>query len=79
MGVHVAAIEVDQSPLTPRWDPGNPFAHRSGPYAGYVMEPQVNTVVEQINALEATRAYEANATVAEATKQMVSQVLRLLA
>jgi len=44
-----------------------------------VPQPNVNPVVEQINALEASRAYEANVVAAEATKSMMAQALRLLA
>lgn len=79
MGVHVAKIELDGSPPNMRWDPGNPLAYKSGPREGYVPEPNVNPILEQINALDASRAYEANVVAAEATKSMMSQVLRLLA
>lgn len=79
MGVHVASIEEDRSSFGLRWDPGNPFAIREGPQAGYVLESNVNPVVEQINAMQASRAYEANVAAAEATKTMMAQALRLLA
>jgi flagellar basal-body rod protein FlgC len=79
LGVHVADVEVDQSSLQLRFDPGNPLAFKSGPRAGYVAEPNVNPVVEQMNAFEASRAYEANIVAAEATKTMIAQALRLLA
>lgn len=79
LGVHVAEVEVDQSPLQLRYDPSNPLAFKSGPRAGYVPEPNVNPVVEQMNAFEASRAYEANIVAAEATKTMIAQALRLLA
>ena len=79
MGVHVATIGEDQSPFNLRFDPGHPLALRSGPYEGYVQESNVNPVVEQVNMLQASRAYEANAATAEATKMMIAQALRLLA
>ena len=79
MGVHVSDVLVDESPFNLRWDPGDPMAMQSGPYQGYVRESNVNIVVEQVNALEASRAYEANAAAAEATKAMLGQALRLLA
>lgn len=78
-GVHVSAIEDDSQPFNVRWDPDHPRAVKSGSMAGYVMESNVNPVLEQINALEAARAYEANAVAAETTKSMYSQALRLLA
>lgn len=78
-GVHVSSIEDKDEPLNFRWNPDHPGAIKSGSMAGYVMESNVNPVVEQINALEAARAYEANAVAAETTKAMYAQALRLLA
>lgn len=79
-GVHIAQIAIDQStPQVGKYDPTNPYAYKDGPYKGYVAETGVNPVVEQVNALEAVRAYEANISAAEATKQMVASALRLLA
>jgi flagellar basal-body rod protein FlgC len=78
-GVRVADITIDQSPFQMRWDPGHPFALREGPQAGYVRTSNVNPVVEQINAMQASRAYEANVAAAEASKSMLAQALRLLA
>jgi flagellar basal-body rod protein FlgC len=78
LGVHVSEIQADPSPFNLRWDPSNPLALKEGPQAGYVRESNVNPIMEQINQLEATRAYEANAVAAEATKTMVGQALRLL-
>jgi flagellar basal-body rod protein FlgC len=78
-GVHVQQIQIDQSPFNLRWDPGDPRALKKGPHAGYVEESNVNPVMEQINAMEASRSYEANAVAAEATKTMIGQALRLLA
>lgn len=78
MGVHIAAIKDDQSPFNLRWDPDSVAAIKSGPQAGYVRESNVNVVIEQVNAMQAQRAYEANAVAAEATKQMLQQALRLL-
>jgi flagellar basal body rod protein FlgC len=43
-----------------------------------VQESNVNPVLEQVNTIQATRAYEANAVAAEATKVMIQQALRLL-
>lgn len=73
-GVHVKKIMLDDAPLRKVYDPGHPYADKSG----YVKYPNVNSAVESINAVEASRAYEANITVAEATKNMLSTSLRLL-
>ena len=74
-GVHVAAIEIDQGPLRPKYEPGSPYANQDG----YVLYPNVDPVIEQLNALEASRAYEANITAVEATKSMLSVALETLA
>jgi flagellar basal-body rod protein FlgC len=74
-GVHVAAINIDGGPLRPVWEPGSPYADAGG----YVRYPNVDPVVEQMNAMEAQRAYEANITAIEATKSMFSVALQLLA
>ncbi|MBX3386090.1 MAG: flagellar basal body rod protein FlgC [Phycisphaeraceae bacterium] len=74
LGVHVAAIEEDPS-FVLKYEPTNPYADESG----YVKYPDVNIPFEQINAYEAQRAYEANIVVAEATKAMMTQALRLIA
>jgi len=79
MGVHVANVELDDAPFQLRWDPSSPYAYKDGPNRGYVPTPNVNSAIEQIDALEATRAYEANVAVAEAFKAMTAQALRLLA
>ncbi|MBL8759367.1 MAG: flagellar basal body rod protein FlgC [Phycisphaerae bacterium] len=78
-GVRVAEIAVDDAPAQPRrYDPDHPDAYPDGPYKGYVAESNVNTVLEQINAMEAARAYEANVVAAEVTKQMMAVALRLI-
>lgn len=75
LGVHVSSIEVDEAAVRWTYDPGNRFANAEG----YVPFPDINPVVEQINAMEAVRAYEANVAAAEATKSMLAQALRLIA
>ena len=73
-GVHVASIESDMSDLIQRYDPGSPYADDNG-YVGY---PNVNPVMEQMNALEAVRSYEANIAAIEATKSMMSIALQIM-
>jgi flagellar basal-body rod protein FlgC len=74
-GVHVASIEIDRGPLRPVLQPGSPYADADG----YVRYPNVDPVIEQMNAMEAQRAYEANITAIEATKSMFSVALQILA
>jgi len=79
-GVHISKIDIDQSQPQPRvYDPTSPVAFKTGPFKGYVAETNVNSVVENVNALDAMRAYEANVMAAEATKQMMTSALRLIA
>lgn len=75
MGVHVADIDIDQSALRPEYRPGHKFADADG----YVMVPDIDTTMEWVNAMQASRAYEANVAAAETTKSMMSQALRLIA
>ena len=52
---------------------------KSGPHQGYVAYPNVDMMSEFVDALEATRAYEANVGVLEISKNMAQQTLRILA
>jgi flagellar basal-body rod protein FlgC len=63
------------SPFVKKFDPGNPDAGQDG----YVQLPNVDPTVEFVNAIEASRAYEANVTMMEVTKAMVNASLRLIA
>jgi flagellar basal-body rod protein FlgC len=75
LGVHVAEIESDADAIRPRYMPGSPYADEQG----YVPYPDINPSLEQINAMQAARSYEANVVAAETAKQMMAQALRLLA
>lgn len=75
LGVHVGEIMLDDAPLMAKHEPGHPEADEDG----YVYYPNVNPIVEQVNAMEASRAYEANITAAEATKSMMRSAMTLLA
>jgi flagellar basal-body rod protein FlgC len=74
LGVHVESIEQEDG-FELRFEPGNPYADAQG----YVKYPAINPTFEQLNAFQAQRSYEANVVVAEATKQMMTQALRLIA
>ena len=75
-GVHVTEISTDPSPYRKVYDPSNKDAD---PATGMVQFPNVDLSVEYVNALEASRAYEANVTTMEVTKSMINASLRLLA
>ena len=74
-GVHVQKILLDQSPFRKAYEPGHPNADAQG----YVEYPNIDSSMEMVNALEASRAYEANITAAEAAKTMMQSSLRLIA
>jgi flagellar basal-body rod protein FlgC len=79
LGVHIAQIQIDEGAVRYKHDPTNPFAFQDGPHAGSILVPDIDPITEQINGMEALRAYEANVVAAEATKTMLAQALRLLA
>ena len=79
LGVHVAEIQINEAAVRLKYDPKNPDAYQDGPNAGYIAVPDIDLVTEQINGMEAMRAYEANVVAAEATKSMMAQALRLIA
>lgn len=74
-GVHVQEIMLDSAPFRRVHEPGHPDADKDG----YVMYPNIDPAIEMMNMLEASRAYEANITAAEASKSMMNAALRLLA
>ena len=75
VGVRVAGIATDLSPPRRVYDPTHPDADQEG----YVKYPNVDVLTEMVDALAATRAYEANITAIEATKSMVASALRIIA
>lgn len=74
-GVHVAAIEMADGEFRRKLAPSHPMADA----AGYIYTPDIDIATETMNAIEATRAYEANVMAAEAAKSMLSASLRILA
>ena len=73
-GVRVAGIVADPTPARKVYDPGHPDADTKG----YVTMPNVNTVTEMTDLIGASRAYEANVTAMQTTKQMFNRTLDLL-
>jgi flagellar basal-body rod protein FlgC len=78
VGVKVSSVEIDQAEPLRKFEPTNPLAAKSGRWKGYVAYPNINLTAEFVDALEATRAYEANIGVVEATKNLGAQTLRIL-
>jgi flagellar basal-body rod protein FlgC len=73
-GVRVRGIEADQSAFSRVYQPGNPAADA----AGYVLKPNVNSLVESADMKAAQRAYEANLNAIEAAKGLTMRTIDLL-
>jgi len=76
-GVRVDEIQKDDAPLRLVWDPTHPDAIKTGPQTGYVEYPNVNIVTEMVDIIAASRAYEANATMANGAKAMFMKALEI--
>lgn len=73
-GVKVSSITEDtETEMNMVYDPSHPDADENG----YVTYPNVNIVTEMTNLIDASRAYEMNATAFSASKSMVQQGLQL--
>jgi flagellar basal-body rod protein FlgC len=65
---------ADMSEFKTVYDPGNPAADKTG----YVKMPNVNSLIEIMDMREAQNSYEADLTVMDATKTMLSRTVDLL-
>lgn len=74
-GVRVASVDQSTEPPEMKYQPGHPDADQNG----FVAYPAVDMTTEFVDALEATRAYEANIGVIEITKDLGAQTLRIIA
>jgi flagellar basal-body rod protein FlgC len=74
-GVKIGSVEQSTEPPKMKYEPGHPDADGRG----FVRYPAIDMTMEFVDALEATRAYEANIGVIEVTKNMTEQTLRIIA
>ncbi|MCL1808158.1 MAG: flagellar basal body rod protein FlgC [Clostridiales bacterium] len=72
-GVIVSDIIEDESPFKTIYDPTHPDADEYG----YVMMPNVELIKEVVDAMSASRSYEANVTAVNAVKLMASKALEV--
>ena len=73
-GVKVSKVTEDyENDFVMEYDPANPDADENG----YVAYPNVNTVTEMTNLIDATRAYEANTPAFEASKKLAETGLTI--
>ena len=73
-GVALAEVRPDQGDFRMDYDPSHPAANADG----YVMRPNVDTLVEAMDMREAQRAYEANLNVIETARNMESRTLDII-
>jgi flagellar basal-body rod protein FlgC len=73
IGVKVAAIVEDQAPFRIEHDPGHPDANAEG----MVRLPNVDSNVEMVDLLSASRAYQANLTAVNLIRDMLQKALDL--
>lgn len=73
-GVRVSTVEEDKwTEMKMVYDPAHPDADENG----YVLYPNVNIVTEMTNMIDASRAYEANATAFSASKAIALKGLEM--
>ncbi|MCQ2739852.1 MAG: flagellar basal body rod protein FlgC [bacterium] len=72
-GVRVDGIYEREDGIKTVYDPSHPDADEEG----YVDLPNVNVVEEMVDMIAASRAYEANATVAENVKTMMQSAMNI--
>jgi len=73
-GVKITGIAEDHvTPMKMVYDPSHPDADEDG----YVTYPNVDTVTEMTNLIDATRSFEANVTAFNATKSMAQKSLEI--
>ena len=72
----VQATQIAEDPTNGKlvYDPTHPDANAQG----YVRMPNVDTVTEMVDLIDAQRSYEANVTAMSAAKQMFSKTLEIL-
>lgn len=76
-GVKVDGVAEDGGDFNWVYDPNHPDAVKDGPKAGYVAKPNINIIQEMTSMMQASRAYEANATTVESAKQMAMKALEI--
>lgn len=77
-GVRVSEVQKDYAAETRLvYDPSHPDAILTGPRAGYVEYPNINVVTEMVDLIAASRAYEANAQIANGAKAMFMKALEI--
>lgn len=72
-GVQVTRVVEDPTPAEPVYSPNNPLADEYG----YVYESNVNVQIEEMDAIEAENAFEANKSLFEAMQGIIQASLNI--
>ena len=72
--VQISKIDIDRTDFPKRFEPGHPAANADG----YVLTPNVNSLVEMMDMREAQRSYEANLTMIETAKSMLVRTIDVI-
>lgn len=72
-GVMVSKITDSDNPTKIVYDPNHPDADENG----FLEVPNVNVVEEMVNMVNASRSYEANATIAQSAKTMIQAAMNI--
>ncbi|MGE5545761.1 MAG: flagellar basal body rod protein FlgC [Solirubrobacterales bacterium] len=72
--VVVDKVRPDNAEFQRRYDPKHPAADREG----YVLAPNVNPLIELMDMREAQRSYEANLSVINSSRSMLSRTVEML-
>ncbi len=72
--IEVADVIEDPGQFDRRYEPGHPSADDEG----YVLYPNVSTLVEMMDMREAQRSYEANLNAIEVARSMLTKTIDLL-
>lgn len=78
-GVKVSEIKMEEAEPLYRYQPNHPLAIKEGKWKDYVAYPNINLTTQMVDAMESTRAYEANIGVMEITKGLGRETLTILA
>lgn len=73
IGVKIDGIIESDAPLRQEYSPNHPLANEEG----YIFMPNVNVIEEMANMISASRSYQTNVEIMEASKQMLQQTLSL--
>ncbi len=71
--VKVMGIVESDKPLSAEYNPDHPLANDEG----YIYKPNVNVMEEMANMISASRSYQTNVQVADATKQLLLRTLQM--